>query len=158
MPPKYTQAQPSQSTRPKPDLTRKSTRPKLDVSKTKRPSRFNPYRHETLGQRALREKNDARLERSLQRIEVLHRGEIPMPSSSRALEAHLRSQQELSGQEETSEQVEESNQPTQSQLWDNYWSGCMKAEQKIVELLVTVIRVIKLFMDRSSYDLTELMC
>ncbi|KAH9463074.1 hypothetical protein Pst134EA_015161 [Puccinia striiformis f. sp. tritici] len=120
MPPKYTQAQPSQSTRPKPDLTRKSTRPKLDVSKTKRPSRFNPYRHETLGQRALREKNDARLERSLQRIEVLHRGEIPMPSSSRALEAHLRSQQELSGQEETSEQVEESNQPTQSQLWDNY--------------------------------------
>ncbi|KAH9452331.1 hypothetical protein Pst134EB_016289 [Puccinia striiformis f. sp. tritici] len=94
MPPKYTQAQPSQSTRPKPDLTRKST--------------------------CSSRKNDARLERSLQRIEVLHRGEIPMPSSSRALEAHLRSQQELSGQEETSEQVEESNQPTQSQLWDNY--------------------------------------
>ncbi|EFP90620.2 uncharacterized protein PGTG_16646 [Puccinia graminis f. sp. tritici CRL 75-36-700-3] len=126
MPPKSTQAKPSQltrprsqSTQPKLNLTRNSTRPRLDESKPKRTSRVNPYRHETPGQRALREKNEARLERSYQRIEALHRGELPMPSSSRALEAHLQSQQD-SGQEEERQGIEGSNQLTSSHLWDNF--------------------------------------
>jgi hypothetical protein len=57
--------------------------------------------------------------RSLQRLEALHRGELPLPSSSRALQEHLDSLQETNhGLQETNHDDIATNEN-----WDTFDSG-----------------------------------
>ncbi|PLW16317.1 hypothetical protein PCASD_18708 [Puccinia coronata f. sp. avenae] len=57
--------------------------------------------------------------RSLQRLEALHRGELPLPSSSRALQEHLDSLQETNhGLQETNH-----NDIATNENWDTFDSG-----------------------------------
>ncbi|OAV86651.1 hypothetical protein PTTG_12235, partial [Puccinia triticina 1-1 BBBD Race 1] len=95
-----------------------------------RTNRINPFRHETQLNRALRNRTHARTMRSLQRLEALHRGELPMPSSTRALQAHLQAEQSGPGNELVDPPFDDqlnndpsSNQPEpfpQTDLWDNF--------------------------------------
>jgi hypothetical protein len=63
--------------------------------------------------------------RTLQRLEALHRGELPMPSSSQALRAHLESLESASNPNLTQNNTQAHNdEPTddfpQVHLWDDF--------------------------------------
>ncbi|PLW48616.1 hypothetical protein PCASD_03389 [Puccinia coronata f. sp. avenae] len=91
-----------------------------------RTSRVNPFQNETPTALQLRLKNEARNMRTLQRLEALHRGELPMPSSSQALRAHLAAL-ELANNSQSTQNNEAPNEPLhdppQTQLWDDFDSS-----------------------------------
>ncbi|KAH9462031.1 hypothetical protein Pst134EB_005948 [Puccinia striiformis f. sp. tritici] len=82
-----------------------------------RTTRINPFRHETPLARAIRLRNEERNRRSLQRLEALHRGELPMPSSSRALREHLAAQESANNPSDPSNESDTNIWP-QTHLWD----------------------------------------
>ncbi|KNE95653.1 hypothetical protein PSTG_11018 [Puccinia striiformis f. sp. tritici PST-78] len=82
-----------------------------------RTTRINPFRHETPLARTIRLRNEERNRRSLLRLEALHRGELPMPSSSRALRAHLAALESGNNPNDRSNESDTNVLP-QTHLWD----------------------------------------
>ncbi|PLW39189.1 hypothetical protein PCASD_07638 [Puccinia coronata f. sp. avenae] len=91
-----------------------------------RTSRVNPFQNETPTARQLRLKNEARNMHTLQRLEALHRGELPMPSSSQALRAHLALLESANNSNlpQNNQAPDESlDEPPQTHLWDDFDSS-----------------------------------
>ncbi|KAA1078407.1 hypothetical protein PGT21_021769 [Puccinia graminis f. sp. tritici] len=80
--------------------------------KPTRTNRINPFRHETPTAQMLRERNQARNQRSFQRMQASQRGGLLRPSSSRAPRSHP----------QTLESSGEPNGPSQpsDDLWDQF--------------------------------------
>ncbi|KAI7936264.1 hypothetical protein MJO29_015570 [Puccinia striiformis f. sp. tritici] len=118
MPPERNQTQTARTARtqtpraPQPTAIRPPRQSRSIPARPPRTNRINPFKHETENAKKLRLRNQEREARSLQRVQALLRGELPLPSSTRALHEHLLA-------------TETGNQPVnndneQSVIWDTF--------------------------------------
>ncbi|KNE89635.1 hypothetical protein PSTG_16899 [Puccinia striiformis f. sp. tritici PST-78] len=95
--------------------TRPPKQSRSTPAKPARTNRINPFKHKTENAKKLCLRNQEREAQSLQRLQALHRGELPLPSSTQALNEYLQA-------------TKTSNQTTgldngQSALWDEFDDG-----------------------------------